>query len=211
VMNLSFIQFKDALYQQGLFSTDHIRLLFPGFNTDNLLNWQKLGYIIKLRNKWYCFKEFLSITDHHYLIANNIYSPSYISHQEALMFYGIIPEHIVDSVSITTRKTASFVIVNRTFRYYSISPKYFFGYELKQMNANGLTRNFLIADREKAILDLLYLYDFYKTEQDISELRFNEVVLENDLDLARLEQYLERFNIKTLTNRVNLLMKINNL
>lgn len=210
-MNLSFIQFKEALSQQGLFSIDHIRLLYPAFNTDNLLNWQKAGYIIKLRNKWYCFKEFLLVIDHHYLIANNIYSPSYISHQEALMFYGIIPEHIVDSVSITTKKTAIFEVANRTYRYYSISPKYFFGYELKDMTFNGVKRNFLIADREKAILDLLYLYDFYKTEQDISELRFNDLVLENEVNWEKLDNYLAIFNIKTLKNKINLLRKIHNI
>ena len=210
-MNLSFILFKEALFQQGLFSTDHIRLLFPAFNTDNLLHWQKAGYIFRLRNKWYCFKEFLTITDYHYLVANNIYTPSYISHQEALMYYGLIPEHVVDSVSITTKKTAGFLAVNRTYRYYSISLKYFFGYELKEMMVNGLKRNFLMADREKAILDLLYIYNIYKTEQDISELRFNELVLENEVNWSKIENYLGKFNIRTLTNSANLIKKIYNL
>jgi len=210
-MNLSFILFKEALLQQGLFSTDHIRLLFPAFNTDNLLHWQKAGYIFRLRNKWYCFKEFLTITDYHYLVANNIYTPSYISHQEALMYYGLIPEHVVDSVSITTKKTAGFLAVNRTYRYYSISLKYFFGYELKEMMVNGLKRNFLMADREKAILDLLYIYNIYKTEQDISELRFNELVLENEVNWSKIENYLGKFNIRTLTNSANLIKKIYNL
>ncbi|MCX6277645.1 MAG: hypothetical protein NT004_06090 [Bacteroidetes bacterium] len=207
-MNLGFIKFKEALLQQGLFSIDHIRLLFPAFNTDNLVNWQKAGYILKLRNKWYCFREFLTTTDFSYLVANNIYAPSYISHQEALMYYGLIPEHIVDSVSITTKKTASFQVGNRIYRYYSISPKYFFGYELKEMMVNGLKRNFLMADKEKAVLDLLYIYDFYKTTRDISELRFNELVLENEVDWGKMDNYLGKFNIKTLANRVNLLKKI---
>ena len=210
-MNLSFIQFKEVLFQQGLFSTDHIRLLFPAFNTDNLLHWQKAGYIFRLRNKWYCFKEFLTITDFNYLIANNIYTPSYISHQEALMYYGLIPEHVVDSVSMTTKKTAGFLALNRTYRYYSISPKYFFGYEVKEMMVNGLKRNFLMADREKAILDLLYIYNIYNTEQDISEIRFNELVLENEVDWGKMENYLGKFNIRTLTNRANLIKKIYNL
>jgi hypothetical protein len=53
-MNIGFIQFREAFFMQGLFSTDHIRLQLPDFNTDNLLNWQKKGYIVKLPNKWYC-------------------------------------------------------------------------------------------------------------------------------------------------------------
>jgi predicted transcriptional regulator of viral defense system len=207
-MSLGFLQFKEALFQQGIFSANHIRLLFPDFNSDNLLYWQKKGYIFRLRNKWYCFREFTTIADFHYLVANTIYAPSYISHQEALLFYGLVPEHIVDSVSVTTKKTASFSILNRTYQYYSISPKYFFGYDLKEMRVNGMIRNFLIADREKAILDFLYIYNFYKKEQDISEIRFNEIVLESEVDWKKMDNYLERFNNKALAKRIRLIQKV---
>jgi len=72
----------------------------------------------------------------------------------------LIPEHIVNSTSITTKKTASFIILDRIYKYYSIDPKYFFGYKLKEMTVNGLKRNFMIADKEKALLDLPYIFDF---------------------------------------------------
>jgi predicted transcriptional regulator of viral defense system len=210
-MNISFIEFKDALFLQGIFSVNHIRLFFPGFNTDNLLNWQKKGYIYRIRNNWYCFREFTTIADFDYLVANSIYSPSYISHQEALLFYGLIPEHIVDSISITTKKTASFNFLNRTYKYYSINPAYFFGYELKEMIVNGVIREFLIAEKEKAMLDFLYINDFYKDEPDISAIRFNEIVLEREIDWDKLDKYLERFNNNALEKRIRLIQKINNL
>ena len=210
-MNISFIQFKEALFKQGIFSVNHIRLLFPDFNTDNLLYWQKKGYLFRLRNKWYCFREFTTVTDFSFIVANTIYAPSYISHQEALLFYGLLPEHVVDSISSTTKKTASFNILNRTYKYYSISPKYFFGYDLKEMLIGGNRRNFLIADREKAILDFLYINDFYKLEQDISEIRFNEIVLEHDVDWKKMDIYLERFNNKALETRIRLIQKVYNL
>jgi len=207
-MNYSFIQFKEMLFKLGLFSTDNIRLQFNDFNTNNLLNWHKKGYICKLRNKWYCFKEFTEIPDFHYLIANQIYYPSYISHQQALMFHGLIPEHIVDSTSITTKKTISFEIFQRHYKYYSVKPELFFGYTLKDLNVNGITRKFMIADKEKAILDLLYIYDFYKTQQDIEELRLNESVLENEIDWDKMDLYLKRFNSKTLIKKIDILKKI---
>ncbi|HOW26081.1 MAG TPA: hypothetical protein PK711_10470 [Bacteroidales bacterium] len=210
-MNISFLQFKEAFFQQGIFSVGHVRLVFPDFNTDNLLHWQKKGYIYKLRNKWYCFKEFTSITDYHYLVANTIYAPSYISHQEALLFYGLIPEHIVDSTSMTTRKTMRFRCINRTYTYYSISPEYFFGYELKEMMVNGTSRNFLIAGREKAILDFLYIYSYYTSEEEISEIRFNEIVLEEEVDWKKMEGYLKRFNNKALEKRIRCVQKMYNL
>lgn len=207
-MRLNYVQFRDAFVGQGIFSTDHIRLRYPDFNSDNLLHWQKKGYIVKLRNKWYCFSECINTAGFHYLIANTIYRPSYISHQEALAFYGLIPESIKDSISVTTKKTMSFHVMNRTFKYYSIHPRYFFGYELKEMDAGEYKRNFMMASREKAILDLFYLYSFYKTDDDIAEIRFNEGVLEDEVDWDRMAEYLERFNIKTLEKKIMLLKEI---
>lgn len=207
-MSISYLEFQRSLYPQGLFSISQVRLYFPDFNSDNLLSWQKKGYIIRLRRGWYCFREFMSVSEYNFLVANNIYTPSYISHQEALLFYGLIPEHIVDSTSITTKKTAAFTIRGKVFKYYSIHPRLFFGYELKEMQANGFKRNFMIADREKAILDLLYIFDFYKTEEDIKEIRFNEAALEKDLNWNRMEEYLKRFDIKILEKKVRLIQKI---
>lgn len=207
-MNLNFYQFREAFYKLGIFSVNQVYLMFPDFNSDNLLQWQKKGYIFRIRNKWYCFREFTDITGFHYLIANAIYNPSYVSHQEALLFYGLIPEHIVDSVSVTTKKTMSYLFQGRTYKYYSISPDYFFGYELKEMNVNGMVRHFRIAGREKAILDYLYLYDFYNTEQEISEIRFNETVLASDVDWIRMDDYVKRFVNKALKRRIDLVKEV---
>ncbi len=207
-MNLDFLQFKERLFTQGLFSIAHIRLHFPGFNTDNLLNWQKKGYIVKLRNKWYCFKEFKEIPEAHFLIANQVYAPSYISHQQALMFYGLIPEHIVASTSVTTKKTASFEILNRTYKYYSVKKELFFGYKLMNITINGMERSIMIAEKEKALLDLLYLYSFYKNIDDLRNLRLNETVMEQEFDWFKMDEYAKRFNSKTIGTKATLLKNI---
>lgn len=205
---MNFLQFREAFFEQGIFSTRQIRLMFPGFNQDNLLFWQKKGYIKKLRNTWYCFTEFLSQPDAHLIMANAIYSPSYISHQQALMYYGMIPEFIVDSTSVTTRKTASFIVEGRTYKYYNIKKELFFGYGYIELNINGRKRNVLMANREKALLDLLYYYSFYRNQSDIEQLRLNESVLENELIEERLQSYLDRFNSKTLNKKVKIIQKI---
>ncbi len=124
-MAISYLEFREALYPQGLFSSAQVKLHYPDFNANNLLHWQKKGYIVRLRREWYCFRELTRLPEFNFLVANNIYAPSYISHQEALLFYGLIPEHIVDSTSITTKKTKSFEIPGKTFKYYSIHPRLF--------------------------------------------------------------------------------------
>jgi predicted transcriptional regulator of viral defense system len=210
-MPLSYLEFREKLYPQGIFSISQIRLYFPGFNSDNLLFWQKKGYVLRLRKGWYCFREFIQVPEFSFLVANNLYAPSYISHQEALLFYGLIPEHIVDSTSISTKKTETFNVLGKIYKYYSIHPKLFFGYVLKNMTVNGWTRNFMIAEKEKAILDLLYLFDFYKTEEDLAEIRFNESVLGKDIDWQKMDEYLSRFNIKILEKKILLIRKIHHL
>jgi predicted transcriptional regulator of viral defense system len=186
-------------------------LYFPAFNSDNLLFWQKKGYILRLRKGWYCFREFIQVPEFNFLVANNLYAPSYISHQEALLFYGLIPEHVVDSTSVTTKKTESFNVQGKIYKYYSIHPKFFFGYVLKNMTVSGFTRSFAIADREKAILDLLYLFPFYKSEEDLAEIRLNTSVLETDINWQRMDEYLGKFNLKILEKKVQLIRKIHQL
>ena len=66
----------------------------------------------------------------------------------------------------------------------------------------------MIADKEKALLDLLYIFDFYKTEEDLFELRLNDVVLEKEFDWKKMEDYLRRFNVKTLDKKIKLIQKV---
>ena len=42
------------------------------------------------------------------IIANNMLSPSYISFDYALYFYGLIPESVMDITSATTKRSKSF-------------------------------------------------------------------------------------------------------
>jgi len=82
-------------------------------------------------------------------IANALYVPSYVSLESALYRYGVIAQspYIVTSVSVnkSRKKTA----LNHEFDYVHLVHKYFFGFIRD--------RHILIATREKALLDLLYL------------------------------------------------------
>jgi len=123
------------------------------------------------------------------------------------MFYGIIPEHIVDSTSVTTKKTNNFVVLERNYKYYSVKPDLFFGYRLMSITINDSVRNILMAEKEKAILDLLYLFSFYKTQSDIEELRLNEHIMEIEIDWEKMDNYTSRFRSKTLSNKIEILKK----
>ena len=69
-------------------------------------------------------------------------------------------------------------------------------------------RKIRIADFEKAIVDFFYFRSNYMTIKAISELRFNEPVLRDNLRIDRLFQYLEDFENKELEARVSKMLKI---
>ena len=117
----------------------------------------------------------------------------------------MIPEEVVQFTSVTTLKMARFENAFGTFHYQNIKTPLYFGFVARPMK-NG--RSLLLATPEKALLDLLYLNPFYKTEQDMEELRLDEDFMQDGLDTERLSEYLSRFGSKTLDHRVMFLRKV---
>lgn len=200
---MSFYKFKEYFYDLGCFSIHQIYTWNPEFDRGALTRWGSKGYIIKLRNGYYVFPEYLNVAGFSVYIANQIYKPSYVSLHYALNNYGLIPETILTFTSVTTLKTASFSNRFGSFSYCTIKPDLMFGYKENFLKDRAV----YIATLEKAILDLLYLYPFYNTQREIKELRFDENVLENDLKKSVLYQYLEKYNSHALIKRVDLLIK----
>ena len=172
---------------------------------NNLTRWCRKGLLLKLRNQYYAFPEFRQVPESARYVASHIYKPSYISLHSALCFFGIIPEEVVQLTSVTTRKTERFENAFGTFHYQNVKTALYFGYEARTMR-NG--RSLLLATPEKALLDLLYLNPFYKTEQDMEELRLDEDFMQDGLDTVRLSEYLSRFESKALDQRIKLLRKV---
>ena len=202
---MDFLTFRNHLYPQGCFNINQILLWEKDFDRNNLTRWCHKGLLVKLRNGHYAFPEYRQVPGFARYVAGQIYSPSYISLHSALSFYGIIPEEVVQLTSVSTLKTATFKNEFGTFQYQNVKESLFFGYEIKPL-ADG--RGVLMATPEKAILDLLYLNSYYKTEQDMEELRLDEDYLQNDLDSERLFDYASRFASKSLDRRLTLLKTV---
>lgn len=110
------------------------------------------GLFVKIRNGFYLVKD---SHPSHYFIANKLYEPSYISLQSALSNYGIIPEVVYATTSITTKASREFTTPKGAFIYQSIKRSAFTGYGLREIDKD----NVLIADPEKALADYLYFVD----------------------------------------------------
>ncbi len=205
---MSFLEFKDKMFDLACFNIYQIYAWQPGFDRNNLTRWTKKGYLIRLRQGYFAFSEYKRKPDYALYFANRIYHPSYISLHTALAFYGMIPEAVVQITSITSLKTASFTNYFGEYSYNNIKENLMFGYDLKPIADN---RTIQFAAPEKALLDLLYLYPFYDSKQELEELRLDEDYLQEDLNKELLMDSCDKFQSKALDNRVKLLFKTYNL
>ncbi len=101
-------------------------------------------------------------------IANVLYKPSYISFEYALAYYNLIPEMPYVITSATTKPTRLFTTSNKSFSYRTIKKEVFTGYVLIKLE----NKSFLIAEKEKALVDYLYFVSLRKSSH-------NERLLEN--------------------------------
>jgi predicted transcriptional regulator of viral defense system len=198
---MKILKIKEQLQKLKIFCLEDIYMVDPNFRQATLYDWEKKGYVKRIRNKWYIFSDFNPYDQDFFLIANKIYSPSYVSLEMALCHYNVIPEEVLKVTSVTTRKTCFFQTDFGTYIYKSVSPYLFFGYKIVESNDYRIK----FAELEKAILDYLYFNSGLKLVSDFESLRFNKNVLNECLDLELLDKYLGIFQNKALDKRLVLL------
>lgn len=198
---MNYLLFRKYLIDYGVFSLHEVEKLFPDFNRVNLINWQKKGYILKLRNGWYRFTEIPSSELLLFLIANRIYSPSYVSFESAAYWHGMIPEAVFSITSATTLKTADFKNKAGRFQYITLRNSLYIGYEW--IEKDGL--RIRIANVEKTLIDWFYIQSSINKISDIEGLRLNKAILKDKIDIRRLDNYEELVASPVVTKRISLL------
>ncbi|MBK6997844.1 MAG: hypothetical protein IPH31_24255 [Lewinellaceae bacterium] len=122
---MNYSSFANIFRRVPVFSIAEIEKYFPGFERENLLNWQKKGDLLRIRNGWYSISGTIKTLEHAYFVANKIYSPSYISLESALAHFGWIPEAVFTFTSVTTLKTNVFDTPKGRYRYATVKPSLF--------------------------------------------------------------------------------------
>ena len=196
---MSYIEFRNKMFNLACFNINQVYAWKHEFDRNNLTRWTKRGLLIRLRQGYYSFPEYISKTDYAFYFANRMYRPSYISLHTALSFYGIIPEAVVQITSVSPLKTASFTNAFAEYSYHTIKHELMFGYELKPMADEKIIK---MAKSEKALLDLLYLYPAYKSLQEMEDLRLDEDFLHEELDKERMQDFTRQFKNRALEKRV---------
>jgi len=199
------LDFIEKLKPLGVFSRAEIEVIYPDLDPRRLYEWQLKGYILKLRNSWYCLPDFLKEPYSTWIIANAVHAPSYISMESALSFYGILPEGVYTCTSVCTSRTLRISMADHEYEYAKLREKHFSGYRLEDSGTNG--RKLKIAFPEKALADFFYLRTSYNSEDEIRELRFSESSLDGGLDRERLLSYTDMFGTKALEKRIKIFLK----
>jgi predicted transcriptional regulator of viral defense system len=194
-----FLDFKDHFAVFRIFSVQDILKWDAAFDTRRLVEWQKKNYVKRIVNRWYRFTDTPLDESFLYLAANRIYSPSYISFESALAYYGLIPEGVYTITSATTLKTNRFMTSLGAFSYRHLKPELMFGYRLVE----GAGQHFKIAEPEKLLLDYMYLNTDIQSADDVESLRINQEELRSLVNESRLIEYLAMFENKALEKRVD--------
>ena len=141
------------------------------------------------------------------LIANHIYAPSYISMLSALRYYGLIPETVYTTQSMTIKHSRSFDTPLGRFEYTFINRDAF---HIGVTTINKQTYAFLMATPEKALCDLIA----NSPKVNLRYIRDVEAYLEDDIrmdiealrkmDISIFERYIQvgkkAGSIQTLIN-----------
>lgn len=142
-----------------------------------------------------------------FFLAPIILSPSYISFESALSYYGLIPERVyaITSASLKERKNKSFTNVFARYTYSDI-PEDIFSYGQLMLRDGEYTLR--IASKEKAICDSLYKWRKVKSIKQLKILLFiDKRIDEEEFAKCDMNELLELASLYRCSN-LNLLIQL---
>ena len=161
-----------------IFTVEEFSRIFqtPSYSTKYFLEEQTgQGLLVRLKKGLYALKTDYPAEEE---IANALYKPSYISFEYALAYYSILPEMSYKVTCATTKPTRIFTVADIDFAYYTIKNGAYTGYSLVKTES----KSFLIAEREKALVDYLYF-------ENLGKRPHNDRLVIKDIDKAKLIRY----------------------
>ncbi len=168
-----------------------------------LSRWTQAGKIYQLRRGLYGLAPpFQKVNPHPFLVANRMLPASYVSLQSALAYYGMIPEYVPVTTSITTMRPNHWETPLGIFNFRHIQVDFFNGYRLEGIDER---QQAFIASPEKALLDLIYLESGGDTLDYLTELRLGNL---NQLDWQILKNLAGRIEKPKLLRAVAALQKL---
>ena len=146
----------------------------------------KNGELVKLGKSFYT-NDINSFSWENFAV--NVYAPSYISFEFALNYYGILSQQTSAITLATIKRKKEIKILEKSLIYRHIKPDLFWGYKKVE--------NFLIAEPEKAFLDLAYLSLNGYAKFDSEEMNLDL------LDKKKTKHYLKKISMAKLDKLIS--------
>jgi len=165
--------------------------------------WVKSGRVVQLRRGVYAVSPpYRTESPHPFLVANHLRKPSYVSLQSALSHYGVIPESVPVTTSITMSRPEELQTPLGRFLFRHVKKSVFFGYSQTEIS-QGLP--VFLALPEKALLDLLYLTPGSDSPAYLEELRFEPT---DHFDWQAFQKHAERIGGRKLNRAVKFILRM---
>jgi len=163
-----------------------------------LSRWTLAGRLYQLRRGLYALAPpFQKVKPHPFVIANRLVPNSYVSCQSALAHYGLIPEYVPVTTSVTTARPARWDTPVGCFEFRHIKVDLLRGYRLVDVGHN---QQAFVATPEKALLDLIHLQPRGDSPDYLCELRLQNL---DRLDMEELQRQADLAGRPKLRRAVN--------
>lgn len=195
---MRFLDFKKHFSHFNSISLQDIRNHYGEINPTQLSLWKKNGYIKSVKRGIYVLSD---IKIDPFLLSNEL-NDSYISMEAALSHHQMIPEAAGLITCVSNYRNEEIENDFGHFQYHKISPKLFCGFTLEQSPIKE-KRYFRIAEKEKALFDLVYFRSDLKNYEDFDSLRLNI----EKINMKRLKSFIKIVEAPQIKNRLNNLVK----
>lgn len=171
-----------------------------------LSRWTGAGRLYQLRRGLYAVAPpFRKVRPHPFLVANRLVLGSYVSLQSALAHYGLIPEAVPVTTSVTSGRPGRWETPLGAYEFRHIQDELLAGYRWMEVAEGQLA---YVASPEKALLDLVYLEPDADSSQYLEELRLQHLEILDLDELRRLAAHMGKPKLKRAAERIARLARL---
>lgn len=165
-----------------------------------LSRWVTTGRLYPIRRSLYALAPpFQKVTPHPFLIANRMVRGSYVSLQSALAHYGMIPEYVPVTTSVTTARPGRWETPLGIYDFRHVQQEWFRGYRRAALSDG---QGAFLATPEKALLDLVYLEPDGDKPEYLEGLRLQSLEILDLEELRRLAEDSDRPKLRRAAEEV---------
>jgi predicted transcriptional regulator of viral defense system len=196
---MKFEELLELVPPEGIFRTGQILAgrQRPEDVRRQLHRWIRQGRVIQLRREVYMLRDGRAGTrPHPFVIANYLKVGSYVSLQSALSHYGMIPEYVPVTTSVTTGRPETLDTEVGRFQFRHVASRLFTRFEMVPVAPH---QEAFVATPEKALLDLLYLTPYSDDVNYLRELRLAvPSTMDSEVFIRRLHEGAEETKVEKL-------------